>query len=242
MTKRILAVDDDATTCRMLRDYLSKQDYNVVTAANGEEMNRLLESEEFDLVLLDVKMPGEDGFVLARKLRAHSILPIIMLTGQGDEVDRVLGLELGADDYLTKPFSPRELLARVRAVLRRFEVARVVNEDASQAKREPRAYRFAGWELNTGTRRLTSPQAKQIELTNAEYSLLVTFLRSPRKVLSRDQLIGSTHMHVDVFDRSIDVGILRLRRKIEKNSNTPTFIRAERSVGYFFDADVTVVR
>ena len=243
MTKRILAVDDDPTMRTMLRDYLSKQDYDVFTATNGEEMHRLLEGDDFDLILLDIKMPGDDGFVLARDLRARSNVPIIMLTGQGDEVDRVLGLELGADDYLTKPFSPRELLARIRAVLRRHELAVVADDpNVTPARREPRAYQFAGWELNTGTRRLTSPRAELIELTNAEYSLLVTFMRSPRKVLSRDQLIGATRMHADVFDRSIDVGILRLRRKIEKNSNTPTFIRAERSVGYFFDADVTVIR
>jgi DNA-binding response OmpR family regulator len=244
LTKRILAVDDDPSTRTMLCDYLSKQDYDVVTATNGKEMRGLLEGGDIDLVLLDVKMPGEDGFALARDLRARSHVPIIMLTGQGDEVDRVLGLELGADDYLTKPFSPRELLARIRAVLRRHELATAAAEDpgVDPTRREPRAYRFAGWELNTGTRRLTSPRAELIELTNAEYSLLVTFMRSPRKVLSRDQLIGATRMHADVFDRSIDVGILRLRRKIEKNSNAPNFIRAERSVGYFFDADVTVVR
>ncbi len=247
LLKRILAVDDDPTIRAMLRDYLSKQEYEVVAASEGRAMNRLLETDQFDLVILDVKMPGEDGFVLARELRSRSDLPIIMLTGQGDEVDRILGLELGADDYLTKPFSPRELLARIRAVLRRHELAAVVgpSEEAPLRigpRREPRAYGFGGWELNTATRRLTSPTTEVVELTNAEYSLLATFMRTPRTVLSRDQLIGATHTHADVYDRSIDVLILRLRRKIEVRPNAPLYIRTERSVGYFFDADVTLIR
>ena len=238
--KRILAVDDDPGIREMVSDYLGDHGFEVATAASGEDMNRLLEAKGADLVILDVKLPGEDGFGLARALRNRSQVPIIMLTAQKDEVDRVLGLELGADDYLTKPFSPRELLARIRAVLRRQELA----TEAAKGGRaqEARAYRFAGWELTTGTRRLVSPAQNRIELTNSEYSLLVTFLRSPRKILSRDQLLEGVRVNADIFDRSIDVQILRLRRKIEPNPNEPTLIRTERSVGYFLDVDVTPVR
>ncbi len=237
MGKRILAVDDDPSIREMVRDYLADHDYDVVTAADGEEMNRLLQSNGADLVILDVKLPGKDGFGLAREIRNQSQMPIIMLTAQDHEVDRILGLELGADDYLTKPFSPRELLARIRTVLRRRSA------EVRQGRPEGiRAYRFDGWELNTGTRRLTSARKGLVELTNSEYSLLVTFLRSPRKILSRDQLLEGGRMHADIYDRSIDVQILRLRRKIEENPNEPALIRTERSVGYFLDTDVTPVR
>ena len=242
MGKRILAVDDDPSIREMVRDYLVDNDYEVVTVANGEEMKRVLETTGADLLILDVKLPGKDGFGLARELRNHSQLPIIMLTAQDHEVDRILGLELGADDYLTKPFSPRELLARIRAVMRRHELAGTAQAATGAARADVRAYRFAGWELNTGTRRLTSETRGLVELTNSEYSLLVAFLRCPRKILSRDQLLEGGRMHADIYDRSIDVQILRLRRKIEENPNEPSLIRTERSVGYFLDTDVTTVR
>jgi len=237
--KRILVVDDDPSIREMVRDYLVGHDFDVLVAANGEEMKAALEGPGADLVILDVKLPGEDGFGLARALRSRSHMPIIMLTAQSEEVDRVVGLELGADDYLTKPFSPRELLARIRAVLRRHTMAA---EAAQKPASDVRAFQFAGWELNTGTRRLTSQDKTRVELTNSEYSLLVTFLRSPRKILSRDQLLEGVRVNADIFDRSIDVQILRLRRKIEPNPNEPTLIRTERSVGYFLDVDVTPVR
>jgi DNA-binding response OmpR family regulator len=236
--KRILVVDDDPSIREMVRDYLVDNDFQVETAASGEEMNQLLETTGADLILLDVKLPGEDGFGIARALRTKSPVPIIMLTAQREEVDRVVGLELGADDYLTKPFSPRELLARIRAVLRRHALA----DSAQKPGTDVRAYRFAGWELNTGTRKLTSPTKARVELTNSEYSLLVTFLRAPRKILSRDQLLEGVRVNADIFDRSIDVQILRLRRKIEPNPNEPSLIRTERSVGYFLDVDVTPIR
>ena len=238
--ERILVVDDDPSIREMVSDYLVDNDFEVHTAASGEEMGRVLESQGADLVILDVKLPGEDGFGLARALRSRSQTPIIMLTAQSDEVDRIVGLELGADDYLTKPFSPRELLARIRAVLRRHALAAQGGPKAAGS--EVRAYKFAGWELNTGTRRLTSADKGKVDLTNSEYSLLVTFLKSPRKILSRDQLLEGVRVHADIFDRSIDVQILRLRRKIEPNPNEPTLIRTERSVGYFLDVDVTAVR
>jgi len=240
VTKRVLTVDDDPAIRELVRDYLTEHGVTVLTAASGAEMNRILETEKVDLVVLDVKMPGEDGFNLARTLRNKSSLPIIMLTGQGHEVDRVLGLELGADDYVTKPFSPRELLARVRAVLRRHDLAAQTNAARGEAmKIDVRAYKFAGWELTTGTRKLTSPTGEKIDLTNGEFSLLVTFLRAPKSILSRDQLLEGSRLHADIYDRSIDVQILRLRRKIEINPNEPKLIRTERGAGYFFDSDVT---
>src|SRR5436189_4455742 len=153
VAKRILTVDDDPSVREMVRDYLMDNEFEVEAASNGAEMQRILDTKAVDLVILDVKMPGQDGFDLARKLRARSHLPIIMLTAQDDEVDRVLGLELGADDYLTKPFSPRELLARVRAVLRRQELASQV-ASGTAPPRDVQAYRFAGWELHMATRRL----------------------------------------------------------------------------------------
>lgn len=242
MAKRILVVDDDPAVRALIQEYLGEHGIEVLCASGGHEMGRLLETEPVDLVVLDVKMPGEDGFNLARMLRSRSAIPIIMVTGQGHEVDRVLGLELGADDYVTKPFSPRELLARIRAVLRRHDLAATASAASTStpgATKEPRSYRFAGWSLSTGTRKLTAPGGEKVDLTNGEYSLLVTFLRSPKGILSRDQLLEGSRLHADIYDRSIDVQILRLRRKIEENPNDPRLIRTERGAGYFFDADVT---
>jgi DNA-binding response OmpR family regulator len=243
VAKRILAVDDDPQVREMVRDYLTDNEFEVATASNGSEMQRVLDTQAIDLVILDVKMPGQDGFDLARKIRSRSPLPIIMLTAQDEEVDRVLGLELGADDYLTKPFSPRELLARIRAVLRRQELAtQAAAGTAPGAKGDTPTYRFEGWELHTPTRRLMSPKKVRVELTPGEYSLLLAFLRSPRRILSRDNLIDAGKSRTESFDRSIDVLILRLRRKIEENPNEPRLIRTERSAGYLFDADVVVGR
>jgi len=240
VAKRILAVDDDPQVREMVRDYLTDNEFEVVTAANGTEMQRALGAQAVDLVILDVKMPGQDGFDLARKIRSRSAVPIIMLTAQDEEVDRVLGLELGADDYLTKPFSPRELLARIRAVLRRQELAAQAAAGVGAAKGpDSQTYRFEGWELQTATRRLMSPAKARVELTPGEYSLLLAFLRSPRRILTREHLIDAGKSRTEAFDRSIDVLILRLRRKIEVNPNEPRLIRTERSAGYFFDADVT---
>jgi len=205
-------------------------------------MNRILARETVDLVVLDVKLPGEDGFSLARALRSRSSVPIIMLTGQGQEIDRVAGLELGADDYLTKPFSPRELLARIRAVLRRREPAADGAASPAAPRNAVRAYRFSGWELALGTRRLQSPDGRAIELTNNEFALLAAFLRAPRVILSRDQLLEGSRMHTDIYDRSIDVQILRLRRRIERDPNAPKLIVTRRGAGYLLDSDVETVR
>ncbi len=248
----IVAVDDDESVRSLIHDYLTEQGFTVAAVKNGAEMHAAMSASKVDMVLLDVKLPDEDGFSLAREIRVKSNIPIMMLTGQNHEVDRVLGLELGADDYLTKPFSPRELLARIKAVLRRYETggAKVAAEKAQELmgrragdvpsrRDEFRTYKFSGWELSTGTRRLLSPAGLRVELTNGEFAMLVTFLKSPQRVLSRDQLLESSRLHDDIFDRSIDVQILRLRRKIESDPNEPKLIKTERGAGYIFNSDVT---
>ncbi len=217
---------------------MTEAGFRVTAAANGREMTAVMKTESIDLIVLDVRMPGQDGFSLIRSIRQTSNVPIIMLTGQVHEVDRVLGLELGADDYLVKPFSPRELLARIRAVLRRYESPASAEGANTRRDVESRSYRFAGWELSTGARKLVSPAGERIELTNGEYALLISFLKSPHQVLSRDQLLEGSRLHDDIYDRSIDVQILRLRRKIESDPNEPKLIKTERGAGYMFDCDV----
>jgi two-component system, OmpR family, response regulator len=236
---KILIVDDDAAIRELVQEYLSENGFAVIACANGRQMREGLAANDIKLMLCDVKLPGEDGFALAREVRGNSDVPIIMLTGQAQEIDRVLGLELGADDYLTKPFSPRELLARIKAVLRRYE-APVRDAKAIQLRRESeiRTYKFATWELSTGTRKLKAPDGTKTELTNGEFALLITFLKAPHVVLSRDQLLEGSRLHDDIFDRSIDVQILRLRQKIEVDPKDPKLIRTERGVGYCFAADV----
>jgi two-component system, OmpR family, response regulator len=237
--KHILAVDDDPMMRQLIADYLSSHGFRVSTVARGQEMARVIDEEVVDLIVLDLKLEEEDGLQLVRELRTKSNMPIIIVTGhRRDEVDRIVGLELGADDYLTKPFSPRELLARVRAVLRRMEAARA----APPADGKAISYRFAGWELNLRLRRLISPTGASVTLTLGEFSLLTAFLRSPQQVLSRDQLLAATRVHDDeVYDRSVDVQILRLRRKLEANPSTPELIKTERGAGYVFTAPVQVL-
>ena len=236
----VLAVDDDPAIREVIAEYLAANDLRVTTVATGEEMTRVLSEQAIDVVVLDLRLQGEDGMELAKKIRADSAVPIIMVTGRKEEADRVMGLELGADDYVTKPFSPRELLARVRAVLRRYKLV----EDLVPARDEKRrAYRFGGWELNLRTRRLTSPKGERIELTNGEFSLLQAFCAAPRRILSRDQLLELSRLNrAEVYDRSIDVQILRLRRKIEVNPSDPEYIKTERGAGYMFDVPVDVLR
>jgi two-component system, OmpR family, response regulator len=236
----ILAIDDDPAMRQLIADYLGENDVRVTTVATGEEMSRVLAEQAIDAIVLDLRLAGEDGMDLAKKVREESTIPIIMVTGRKEEADRVMGLELGADDYITKPFSPRELLARVRAVLRRYKIL----QDVLPARDEKRrAYRFGGWELNLRTRRLTSPQGERIELTNGEFSLLQAFCAAPRRVLSRDQLLELSRLNrAEVYDRSIDVQILRLRRKIEFNPSEPEYIKTERGAGYMFDVAVEVFR
>jgi len=224
---------------QLIADYLGENELRVTTAATGADMAAVLAEQSIDVVVLDLRLAGEDGMQLARKLREESQIPIIMLTGKKDEADRVMGLELGADDYITKPFSPRELLARVRAVLRRYQTASQALP-LRDAKR--RAYRFAGWELNLRTRRLTTPDGRRIDLTNGEFSLLQAFCAAPQRVLSRDQLLDLSRLDsAEVYDRSIDVQILRLRRKIEADPSQPRYIVTERGAGYLFDTAVEVL-
>jgi two-component system OmpR family response regulator len=239
LTAHILAIDDDPSVRKMIEDYLGDNELRVTTLASGREMAQLMERETIDLVVLDWRMPGEDGMQIARRLRADSHVPIIMLTGRKDEADRVMGLELGADDYLTKPFSPRELLARIRALLRRARAQQTVADGLQKV----RAYRFAGFELNVRLRRLAAPGGANVALTNSEFNLLAAFLASPQRVLSRDQLLGLSRLHNDeVYDRSVDVQIGRLRRKIQPRKDSAELIRTERGAGYVFTAPVEIVR
>jgi DNA-binding response OmpR family regulator len=232
----VLAVDDDPVMRAMIAEYLAGQNMRVSVAVDSRQMQRVLAVGGVDLVILDLKLGNEDGLEIVRALRAEYNLPIIVLTGHRREaVDRVVGLELGADDYLTKPFSPRELLARIHAVLRRLTSARP-DRDAKRMR-----YRFAGWELNLRTRRLMSPSGENVPLTKGEFALLTVFLQSPQHVLTREHLLGASRVHDnEVFDRSIDVQILRLRRKLEIEPSTPTLIKTERGVGYVFSSPVEV--
>jgi len=193
---------------------------------------------EPDLIVLDLRLDQEDGLELLRETRSRSDVPVIIITGDGgDEIDRVVGLELGADDCITKPFGLRELLARIRAVLRRHEAGR----SAPQRDPERRRSKFGGWQLDRRLRRLVDPAGSQISLTKGEYALLTAFLDAPQRPLSREQLLQATRVHEDIFDRSIDVQILRLRRKLETDPSTPQIIRTERGVGYTFTLPVQTV-
>jgi two-component system, OmpR family, response regulator len=231
----ILVVDDDPDIRELVVEYLGKNDLRVSAASSGTEMFELFDRESIDLVLLDLKLPGEDGMQLARSLRERATVPIVLLTGRSEEADRVMGLELGADDYVTKPFSPRELLARVRAVLRRYQVQATLPErDGTR-----RAFRFSGWELNLRTRRLRAPDGRSVELSNGEFSLLNALCRAPQRVLSRDQLLSMSRLHeAEVHDRTIDVQIRRLRLKIEADESTPALIVTERGAGYRLACEV----
>ena len=228
-------VEDDRPTRDLIARYLIDNHFRVSTAVTGAQGKGVLDGERVDLVVLDLNLPDQDGLMLAKRLLAEHDVPIVILTGRSEEMDRVLGLELGADDYVTKPFSPRELLARIRAVLRRAQV-----KPGNRRAQALRVYRFAGFELRSGTRRLISPGGRDVELTGGEFSLLVAFLNAPKQILSRDQLLEGSRMYDDVYDRSIDVQILRLRRKLEANPSEPQLIRTERGAGYYLDCEVEV--
>jgi len=234
----ILVVDDDPQIRDLLQDYLTQNDLRVSVNSTGQEMSATLAEHTIDLVVLDLRLSGEDGMTLARKLREESAIPVIILTGVRDEADRIMGLELGADDYLTKPFSPRELLARIRSVLRRTRGAALT--EARQ--KDVRAYRFAEFELNLRTRRLSKHPGQRLDLTNGEFNLLAALLAAPQRILTRDQLLEASRVYDnEVHDRSIDVQVLRLRRKIETDPSQPQFILTERGVGYSFSAPVKTI-
>jgi len=238
-TVHVLAIDDDPSVRQMIADYLGDNDIRVTAIASGRGIADVMARHTIDLIVLDLKLPGEDGMTIARALRAESNVPIIMLTGRKDEADRVMGLELGADDYLTKPFSPRELLARIRSLLRRSRAQESIADGLARV----RAYRFAGWELNVRLRRLRSPQGEIVATTNSEFNLLVAFLAAPQRVLSREQLLELSRLHNDeVYDRSVDVQVGRLRKKIEPKGTSTRLIRTERGAGYVFTAAVETVR
>jgi two-component system, OmpR family, response regulator len=232
---RIFIVEDDPVMLRMVGDYLEQHNMRVVSASGRREMVQHFAVREPDLVILDLRLGQEEGFDLLREIRSRSDVPVIITTGdRRDEIDRVVGLELGADDYLTKPFSLRELLARIRAVLRRQEAGRA----AYQRDPERARCRFGGWQLDRRTRRLSDPSGGQVALTKGEYALLTAFLDAPQRPLSREQLLQATRVHEDIFDRSIDVQILRLRRKLELDPSAPQIIQTERGVGYVFTLPV----
>src|ERR1700730_13823598 len=233
----VLVVDDDPVIREAISDYLSQYDFRITAVADGRAMGAVLIHDVVDLGGLDLKLRDEDGMVLASRLREESAIPIIMLTGRREEADRVMGLELAADDYLTKPFSPRELLARIRAVLRRRQ------PEIQQGPPEGiRAYRFDGWELNLNTRRLTAPTGQVVRLSNGEFSLIVVLLGAANRVLTRDQLLDMSRLHGDdVYNRSVNTQILRLRRKLESDPAKPRYIRTERGAGYVFNVRVDII-
>jgi DNA-binding response OmpR family regulator len=231
-------LDEDAAVCDQVSQYLGQYDFRVTAVSTADEVLEMIHNEAIDILLMEPRLRGEDGLRLTRAIRESSHLPIVMVSRRAEEADRVMALEFGADDYVTKPFSPRELLARIRALLRRARTA-VVSPGHDDTLR---AYRFAGWELNVKLHRLLSPQQTRVRISRGEFSLLTAFLSSPQRVLTRDQLLEMSRLHsTEVYDRSIDVQILRLRRKIEADPSDPELIRTERGLGYVFTAPVRVV-
>ncbi|MDH6590197.1 two-component system OmpR family response regulator [Variovorax sp. TBS-050B] len=235
----VVAVDDDLSVRQLITSYLLDHDFRVTAVASEKEMRAVLGRDPADLVLLDLRLGGENGLQIARSLREQTKLPIIILTALRDEADRVMGLELGADDYLTKPFSPRELLARIRALLRRAKMHETVAEVVAHV----RAYRFEGWELNVRLRRLRAPGGESLTLRNAEFNLLLAFLAAPQRVLTRERLLELSRLHnAEVYDRSVDVLVGRIRRKIEPDPQNPRMIVTERGAGYMFTPGVETLR
>jgi two-component system, OmpR family, response regulator len=229
----ILVVDDQQEICDLVREYLSDEGFRVSTANDGAGMREAMARDSVDLVILDLVLRGDDGLQLARELRSQSDIGIIMLTGRGETVDRIIGLEMGADDYLSKPFHLRELLARVRSVLRR-------GTTRGEKSGAPRArIKFAGWLLDLASRELTSPAGEDVRLTTGEFELLAAFVNHANQVLSRDRLLDlSRHREAGPFDRTIDVQVGRLRRKLEDDPKNPTMIKTVRGGGYIFTPPV----
>lgn len=233
--QQIVVVDDDREILKLLQEYLEQNGYRVLTAVDGKAMWRLLEHHHVDLIVLDLMLPGDDGLVLCRNLRAKSQIPVIMLTARGDELDRILGLEMGADDYLPKPFNPRELLARIKGVLRRTASLPAVAEES-----EFTPVTFDGWRLDPVSRHLEAESGLIVPLSGAEYRLLRVLLAHPNRVLSRDQLLELTQgREAEPFDRSIDVLISRLRRHLQDEPKSPRIIKTVRGQGYVLAVRVT---
>ncbi|MCM0018572.1 MAG: response regulator [Tagaea sp.] len=229
----ILVVDDDSEIRDLLKRFLARSGFRVTSVADGAGMRSTLAQGGIDLIVLDVMMPGEDGLTLCRQLRAKSVTPIIMLTAMGDETDRIVGLEMGADDYLAKPFNPRELLARIKAVLRR----------SGQGVRAGTGsvLGFDGWKIDLTKRELVSPKGELVDLTGGEFDLLVAFAEHPQRTLSRDQLLDLTRGRMgSPYDRSIDIQVSRLRQKMGEDAKESKLIKTVRSIGYIFSTKVTV--
>lgn len=232
----ILVVDDDLDIRDLLSEYLGKQGFRVTTAAEGRSMRVALGRGVPDLIVLDLMLPGDDGLTLCREVRAKSDVPIIMLTAKSEEIDRVVGLEMGADDYLAKPFSPRELLARIKSILRRTR-ALPLNLKPDEA----RAIKFAGWKLEIPTRTLISSDGVAVPLSGTDFRLLRIFLDHPNRVLNRDQLIEMTQSRdAGPFDRSIDLQVSRLRKRLNDNPKEPAIIKTSRGEGYVLATEVTL--
>lgn len=231
----ILLVEDDAEISQLITQYLEKHDMDVVAVSNSEAMDQALSNRAFDLLLLDLNLPGEDGFSICRRVRAQQSLPIIIVTAKAEDVDKILGLEMGADDYVVKPFNSRELLARIRAVLRRADTQSRVGASPPR-----QTYHFAGWRMELLSREVVSPRGIKVAMTGAEFDLLHALCENPNRVLTRDQLINLTHGPTSgPFERSVDVLISRLRQKLEKDPKNPAIILTVRSEGYLFAASVT---
>lgn len=236
-TQHILVVDDDTGIRDLLGQFLQKHGFVTSLANGGDEMWQVLNEHDIDLIILDIMMPGKDGVTLCRELRQTSQVPIIMLTAISEDVDRIVGLEMGADDYLSKPFNPRELLARMKAILRRSQ-----QDKPQEDKTLKDVYSFCGWGLNKVERRLISPDGAEISLSTGEYNLLIALLERPQQVLSRDQLLDLTkNRAAGPYDRSIDIQISRLRQKIEVNQKSPQIIKTVRGGGYVLATDVECV-
>jgi two-component system, OmpR family, response regulator len=232
----ILVVDDDREIRTLLSEYLADNGFRTTEAADGAAMWRALDAARIDLIVLDLMMPGENGLQLCRALRAKSNLPVIMLTARGQPIDRIVGLEMGADDYLAKPFEPRELLARIRSVLRRTE-ALPPNLEPVEATR----MRFAGWTLDLTARHLVNAQGVVVVLSGAEFRVLKVFLDHPKRVLSRDQLLNLTQgRDADPFERSIDLQVSRVRQKLDEDARDPQLIKTVRNEGYVLSAEVKI--
>jgi two-component system, OmpR family, response regulator len=237
-TVHILVVDDQKEICEVVQQYLSSEGYRVSVAHDGAGMRKVMGQDPVDLVILDLMLPGEDGLTLARQLREDSTVGIIILTGRSETVDRIIGLEMGADDYLPKPFHLRELLARVKSVLRRASSRAQLEKPAGARARA----RFAGWHLDLATRELVSPEGGEVRLTTGEFDLLAAFVNNANEVLTRDRLLDlARNRESGPFDRTIDVQVGRLRRKLEPDPENPTIIKTVRGTGYIFTPSVDFV-
>ena len=231
----VLLVEDDAEIGALISRYLGANQIAVTSVETGAAMDEALRQADYDLVLLDLNLPGEDGLSICRRLRRESSIPIVIVTAQSEDVDKIVGLEMGADDYVAKPFNPRELLARIRAVLRRTAGLQPVADDNAR-----QVYRFSGWRVDVTAREVVAPSGSRIAMTAAEFDLLYALCEHPNRVLTRDQLIGLTHGPVEGPPaRSIDTLISRLRQKMETDLRSPRLIQTVRSEGYMFSAQVS---